>query len=173
MNESDNIFRAWYVVLTQPNSENKALAHLKRQGFEAYLPRYRKTRRHARRTEIVAAPLFSRYMFVAIDVASQRWRSLRSTVGVSCLVCNGEAPAPVPNGIVEALRLREGEDGLIDLGRGPQFARGDKIRVRDGAFGDCFGIFQSATDSERVLILLELLGRKVRVVLHGEDIVAA
>ena len=173
MNQADNIFRTWYVVQTQPNAENKALAHLERQGFEAYLPRYRKTRRHARRTEIIAAPLFSRYMFVSIDVASQRWRSLRSTVGVSRLVCNGDAPAPVPCGIVEALRLREGDDGLIDIGRGPQFSRGDKICVRDGAFGDCFGIFDGATDSERVLILLDLMGRKVRVALHGEDIVAA
>lgn len=163
----------WYVVQTQPNAERKALAHLSRQGFTAYLPRYRKTRRHARRTEIIAAPLFPRYMFVSIDMASQRWRSLRSTIGVSCLVCNGETPAAVPPGIVAALRLREGEDGLIDIGRGPQFARGDKIRVRDGAFGDCLGIFESATDSERVLILLDLLGRKVRVALHVEDVVAA
>ncbi|MDO9414058.1 MAG: transcriptional activator RfaH [Pseudolabrys sp.] len=164
---------AWYVVQTQPNAERKALAHLSRQGFTAYLPRYHKKRRHARRTEIIAAPLFPRYMFVSIDMASQRWRSIRSTVGVSNLVCNGEAPAAVPPGIVEALLLREGEDGLIDIGPGPQFAHGDKIRVRDGAFGDCLGIFESATDSERVLILLDLLCRKVRVVLHVDDVVAA
>ena len=29
----------WYVVRTQPHSENKASAHLGRQGFETYLPR--------------------------------------------------------------------------------------------------------------------------------------
>ena len=163
----------WYVVQTQPNSERKAVAHLARQGFDIYLPQYRKSKRHARRTEIVAAPLFPRYLFVSVNLASQRWRSLRSTVGVSRLVCNGEKPAPVPRGIVEALRMREGEDGLIDIGTGPAFARGDKIRVRDGAFGDCQGIFESKTDSERVLILLDLLGRKVRVALHAEDVVAA
>lgn len=163
----------WYVVQTQPNAERKALAHLDRQGFTVYLPLYRKKRRHARRTEIVAAPLFPRYMFVAIDVATQRWRSIRSTVGVSCLVCNGDTPAPVPPGIVDALRLREGCDGLIEIGSGPKFSRGDKVRVRDGVFGDCLGIFEGATDRERVSILLDLLGRKVRVVLHGEDVIAA
>jgi transcriptional antiterminator RfaH len=164
---------SWYVLQTQPNAERKALAHLERQGFEVYLPCYRKTRRHARRTEVVAAPLFPRYMFVSIDVATQRWRSLRSTVGVSCLVCNGDVPAPVPPGIVEALRLREGEGGLIDIVTRPHFTRGDAVRVRDGAFGDCFGLFESTTDSERVLILLDLLGRKVRVVLRADDVVAA
>ena len=44
---------AWYVVYTRPNAEMKALAHLACQGYEAYLPRYRKWRRHARRRELV------------------------------------------------------------------------------------------------------------------------
>ncbi|HEU4660471.1 MAG TPA: transcription termination/antitermination NusG family protein, partial [Pseudolabrys sp.] len=26
----------WYVVQSQPNAENKAVAHLNRQGFETY-----------------------------------------------------------------------------------------------------------------------------------------
>ena len=48
----------WYVVRTQPHAESKASAHLGRQGFETYLPRYLKKRRHARRVETVQAPLF-------------------------------------------------------------------------------------------------------------------
>ena len=173
MSGLDDPSASWYVVQTQPNAERKALVHLARQGFETYLPCYRKTRRHARRTEIVAAPLFPRYMFVSVDVTLQRWRSLRSTIGVSSLVCNGETPAPVPSGIVEALRLREGEDGLIDIRSGPVFSRGDKVRVRDGAFTDCFGLFEGVKDCERVAILLDLLGRKVRVILDVDSVTAA
>ncbi len=77
--------RACYVVQTQPHCENKAMIHLARQGFGAYLPRYLKRRRHARRIEIVPAPLFPRYLFVEIDIGAQRWRSIYSTVGVSVL----------------------------------------------------------------------------------------
>jgi len=164
---------SWCVVQTQPNAENKAAAHLVRQGFEIYLPRYRKRRRHARRTEIVAAPLFPRYLFVSVAIQAQRWRSIHSTYGVSRLVCNGDAPAMVPSQIVDSLRHREAEDGLIDIDTRARFAIGDKVRVTDGAFSDCLGLFQSATDSERVSILLDLLGRKVRVVLSAEDVVAA
>ena len=58
----------WYVVQSQPNAELKAVAHLNRQGFATYLPRYLKRRRHARRVEIIAAPLFPRYLFVSIDL---------------------------------------------------------------------------------------------------------
>ena len=58
----------WYVVQTQANAEHKAVAHLGRQGFTTYLPRYLKRRRHARRVDIVPRPLFPRYLFVSIDV---------------------------------------------------------------------------------------------------------
>ena len=58
--------RRWYVVHTQPQGESRAKANLERQGYEVYLPRCRKWRRHARRAEIVAAPLFPRYLFVRL-----------------------------------------------------------------------------------------------------------
>ena len=80
-----NAAARWYVVQTQPHAESKAARHLCRQGFQIYLPRYLKRRRHARRTETVPAPLFPRYMFVAVDIAVQRWRSIQSTIGVSRL----------------------------------------------------------------------------------------
>jgi transcriptional antiterminator RfaH len=168
----DNSAR-WYVVQTQPNAEHRAVVHLERQGFTTYLPRYRKRRRHARRTEIVLAPLFPRYLFVSIDMTSQRWRSIHSTLGVSRLVCNGDEPAPVPSAVLDALRRREAADGVINIDMQPRFARGDKVRITDGAFGDCLGLFDSLTDGERVSILLDLLGRKVRVVLDVDAVEAA
>src|SRR5664279_3292931 len=75
--------RLWYVAQTHVHAETKATLHLRRQGFDVYLPRYRKQRRHARRVDIVAAPLFPRYLFVSVDLATQRWRSIRSTVGIT------------------------------------------------------------------------------------------
>ena len=70
--------RDWYVVHTQPHAEDKAIFNLRRQGFETYLPKYLRTRRHARRTEQVARPLFPRYLFVALDLAVQPWRAIQS-----------------------------------------------------------------------------------------------
>src|ERR1700722_12116448 len=95
---------AWYVVQTQVNAEAKAARNLMRQGFEIYLPRYLKRRSHARKIEKVAAPLFPRYLFVRIDMATQRWRSIQSTFGVSRLVCNGTDPAPVAQQVLSALK---------------------------------------------------------------------
>jgi len=68
---------------------------------------------------------------------------------------------------------REDERGYVRLDLGPRFALGDKIRVVDGVFDACLGLFDGRTDHERVAILLDLLGRKVRVVLDGDAIAAA
>ncbi len=163
----------WHVVQTHVHAETKAQMHLDRQGFETYLPRYLKRRRHARRTETVASPLYPSYLFVTFNPAVHRWRSIHSTIGVARLVCSGDVPATVDDAIVTGLRGRENPQGFIELARRPQFASGDQVRVRGGVFGDCLGLFESMGDRERVAILLDLLGRKVRVVLDEELVVAA
>ena len=163
----------WHVVQTHPHAEEKAASHLVRQGYGIYLPRYLKRRRHARRIETVSAPLFPRYLFVGIDRMTQRWRSIHSTIGVTQLVCNGEDPAWVPEKVISDLRGREDERGFVHLDLRPRFALGDKIRVVDGVFDACLGLFDGMADRERVAILLDLLGRKVRVVLDGDAVAAA
>jgi transcriptional antiterminator RfaH len=162
----------WHVVQTHAHAEAKAQMHLARQGFETYLPRYLKRRRHARRVETVASALYPRYLFVRFDTAIHRWRAIQSTVGVARLVCNGDSPAAIDGSVIGGLKGREDTQGFIQLEQRPRFAVGDKVRVSEGAFADCLGLFENVADHERVIILLDLLGRKVRVVLD-EDFVAA
>ncbi len=158
----------WYVAQTHPHAETKASLHLTRQDFEVYVPRYLKKRRHARRVDMVAAPLYPGYVFVAIDLKVQRWRSIQSTIGVSRLVCRGDDPAAVPEGIVEELKRRQDENGLITLERRPRFNPGDSVRVVAGVFSDSLGLYEGIDDKERAAILLDLLGRKVRVILPSD-----
>lgn len=170
---SEAIDPRWYVVQTQVNGEAKAAHNLQRQGYQIYLPRYLKRRRHARRVDFTAKPLFPRYMFVAIDMATQRWRSIQSTFGVARLVSNGDEPATVPEGVVHALRAREDGNGFIRIDSKPVFAPGDKVRVLAGAFIDSAGLFSGLADHDRVSILLDMLGRKVRVLLDADMVAAA
>jgi transcriptional antiterminator RfaH len=135
----------WYAVQAQPRAEMKALTHLARQGFEVYLPRFLKKRRHARRVENVSTALFPGYLFVTVDMATQRWRCINSTVGVQKLVCNGDAPAAVDAAIIEALKSRQDERGFITFER-PRFTAGEKVRVIDGVFSESLGIYEGMTD---------------------------
>jgi transcriptional antiterminator RfaH len=163
----------WYVIQTHAHAEGKAAAHLARQGFDAYLPRYLKRRRHARRIETVAAPLFPRYLFVTVDMVCQRWRAIHSTIGVARLVCNGDDPVPVTDDVIAILKAREDGQGFVTLRQRPRFALGEKVRVLDGVFADCLGLFDGMKDSDRVAVLLDLLGRKVRLVLDEFSVAAA
>jgi transcriptional antiterminator RfaH len=146
---------------------------LRRQGFHVYAPSYLKRRKHSRRVETVARPLFPGYLFVATDICTQRWRCIHSTVGVSRLLCNGEVPAPVPHELIASIELREDAQGHIRLGERLRFAAGDKVHIADGVFAACDGLFVSIVDQERVAILLNLLGRKVRFVVDDDLVVAA
>jgi transcriptional antiterminator RfaH len=163
----------WYVVQTQINAETKAARNLVRQGFEIYLPRYLKRRSHARKIEKVAAPLFPRYMFVRIDMATQRWRSIQSTFGVSRLVCNGSDPTPIAQQVLNSLKACEDESGYVKLDQRPKFALGEKVRVLAGVFAENLGLFDGLADRDRVAILLDLLGRKVRVSIEADMVAAA
>ncbi len=162
----------WYAVHTQAKGEGKAASHLQQQGYRVYLPRWRRRRSHARRVEWVSAPLFPRYLFVRFDVDVTSWRAIRSTIGVRQIVSFGkDLPAPVPKGIVEAIHAREGEDGLVEIV--PPFHNGEQVVVHEGPFSGQVGIFNCMDDAQRVTILLDLLGREVRLKVPAYAIEAA
>lgn len=153
----------WYVVQSHPRAEAVAETNLKRQGYLTYCPRYLKQRRHARRVETVAAPFFPCYLFVSMDIRRQRWTPIRSTIGVRQIIALGDGPAPVPEGVVDALMARQNDTGFIDNSAANPFKKGDRVRVTDGAFADLEGLFECSMDEHRVILLLDMLGRRVRV----------
>jgi transcriptional antiterminator RfaH len=154
--------RRWYVVQTRPRDESTALFHLTRQGFEGYLPRFLKRRRHARKVDIAPVPLFPGYLFVALDLAAARWRSIQGTVGVSRLVCHGDNPAPVPAGVVESIQGREDPAGWVILHPQSSLRQGQTVEISNGPLADLRGVFEGLDSKERVVVLLSLLGREVR-----------
>ncbi len=160
----------WYVAHTHAGAEAKAGRHLEEQGFATYLPRYRKRRRHARRTDWVESPLFLRYIFVAIDPDKTRWRAIQSTVGVVHLVCHGSCPTPVPAGVIEDIRAREDETGLVPVPAEDRLHKGEHVQIRHGALHGQIGLYDCASDRTRVFVLLELLGREVKVNLHRDAV---
>ena len=151
----------WFVARTKTNAEKSVAWHLRNQGFEAYIPRYSKQVRHARKTEIVLRPLFPGYVFVQMDVERQRWRAVNSTFGVISLVQFGDGPKPVDTAIIDVLRDREGDDGVINLAENVQ--KGDLVRIHHGSFANHTALLEEVSDSKRAILLLDLMGRSVRV----------
>ena len=162
----------WFVVQTQPHCESKAKRHLINQGFDAYLPVYRRRVRHAGRTSIVLRPLFPGYLFVRLDPDVSRWRSVNGTLGVRQILSDGERPRYLDDRIVDEIKAREDSSGVIDLAAAT-FVRGQAVRVTEGPMVNIEGLFQDVRDENRVVLLVSLLGRKVRLQVPTQAVEAA
>jgi Transcription antiterminator len=163
--------RRWYVVHTRPHSEARAIANLEHQAFHVFCPRVPKTVRHARKLSRSMAPLFPDYVFVHLDAARDRWRSINGTRGVVRLISQGDIPAPVPNGVVEALQTRADSHGVISWISSLKL--GQTVRISDGPFAGLVGTLESLDEAGRVHVLLQLMGRSVSAAFHGKALVPA
>jgi transcriptional antiterminator RfaH len=159
----------WYLVYTKPRQERVAADNLERQGFETYVPWYRQVRRRAGRRAACIEPLFPRYLFIRLDTSGENWSPIRSTIGVTSLVRFGMEPAVVPLDLVTLLRSREGDDGLHRL---PcrDFRAGDRVRLREGPLEGYQAIFLARNGEERVVVLMDIVGKRTRVVANAADL---
>ena len=152
----------WHVAYTQPRKERWARTNLWELGFEVYLPEYMSTRRHARRTDMVARPLFPRYLFFRPAPGSTfAAAAAASAKGVLDLVRMGRHLPVLSNQVIQEIKDREGENGFVHLGRTP-LTKGQAVRLVSGSLCDQIGIFECRDDQDRVIILVDLLGRQVR-----------
>jgi transcription elongation factor/antiterminator RfaH len=161
----------WYLVHTLPRRELQARMRLQAQGFRTYLPQYLRTTRHARQLRTQRAPLFPRYLFIILDLGRDRWLSVRSTIGVAALVSNGDWPSTVPHGITEAL-IRQADNSNLFL-FGGTFETGQKVRIASGPFVDFIGTLDRFDDSDRVRILLEMMGSEIAITVPRTGILPA
>lgn len=160
----------WYVAYTQQGSEILAEGQLANQGFKAYLPRCVKTVRHARKSRRIIAPLFPRYIFIQIDLSAQRWRSINGTRGISYLLSMGDRPSPVPAGVVEEIMKRSDENNVIEIPTELPYETGESIEITAGAMVDQVGKFVRVDARQRVVMLLNLLGREIEVHVESESV---
>jgi transcriptional antiterminator RfaH len=157
----------WYLAHTLPNQEGRAQAALELQGFGNFLPRRIKTVRHARRLRTVNAPVFPRYIFVALDLDQDPWRSVNGTRGVSSLIMAHERPVPVPVGVVETLIRSSDRSGQL---RFENFEIGQTVRLVAGPFAQSLGVVARLSSKERVDVLLNIMSGAIRVSIAREGI---
>ena len=153
----------WSVAQTQVMRETTAITNLEREGFTVYAPKIKQVDRG--RLRIV--PLFQGYVFVRIG---EFWSPVVKTVGIVRLLRQGEVPAKLEDEFVIALQRRE-RDGFVRLPKTPpRLNKGDTVRVMRGTFAGHLAVYDGMTAKERELVLLEFLGRKVRLEMAPADI---
>ncbi len=160
---------AWFLVRSKPRQESVALTHLARQGYESYLPLFATEKLVRRKSTVVQEPMFARYLFVRLDTTGQgqSWSPIRSTVGVSELVCFGSRPARVDDILIATLRERETAQQADPI---TLFAHGDNVRITEGAFAGLEAIYQMNDAEGRAMVLLDLLSKPVAMTLDAASL---
>lgn len=146
----------WTAAQTHFGEEQRAAHHVEKQDFEYYLPEMLTATARGDRREL----MFPGYIFVRV---AAHWRALASTKGIFRLFMCGESPTRIPEHEISYLRSCEDERGFVQPL--PPLSVGDRVLAREGAgaFEGALGVVREMTTRNRVLVLLNLLGRSVQV----------
>lgn len=149
----------WFVVYTKPRQESRALENLERQGYATYCPYIftEKIRRH--RWCKIMEPLFPRYLFIQLCVGVDNFSQIRSTFGVMGMVQFGHKPAMLANSTIDYIRDQENDERANSLALS-EWKSGDELEIIDGPLKGLKGVFQKKSGTERVSLLMCLLGQQ-------------
>ncbi len=151
----------WHLVHTKPRQEMVARIQLERQGYNVYLPMLCRHRlKRGVRVECML-PLFPRYLFIRLVEGRDDWSPIRSTRGVCSLVRFGTEIVRVSDDLIGEIQSRTGADGY-HREQEPVLKHGDKVKVTDGPFSGYEAIFQAGRGEDRVLILMDVIGKETR-----------
>ena len=152
----------WVVAQTQPQREKLAAEYVQRQGYDTYLPMVREDVRENGKWVTRESILFPRYLFVQVV---NRWRWLLSTRGVRSVVMMGDGPALLHHSIIRELKSRE-TNGFVVLPRkqrSARFRKGQRVRAEHDTLGSVVGLYAGMDSDEREHVLVNILGRNVRL----------
>ena len=152
----------WYVAYTQPRRELVAVANLEQQGFNAYMPRYKKHKVTRDGVLSIFEPMFPRYLFFRPGNAGLSISGARSTRGVSSVLSFGANPAVLKPVELQRIQACADEQNQADSCAISPFQAGVQVRLRHCGLHGLEGLVKSVS-ARRVTILLELLGNQQTV----------
>ena len=159
----------WYLAYTKPRQEEMARANLERQGFESYLPLYKKLRKTQEGPVSIFEPMFPRYIFFRPGRAGQSISVVRSTKGIATIVRFGFEPAAMDDALLQRIRQLEQARNQASLQELSALRPGQAVRLKHTVLGGVDGLVQSVS-SKRVAVLLEILGRPTVVRLEHHQV---
>lgn len=160
---------AWYCLRTQRKREHIAAAALLAQigGIEVFCPRISQVKRTRTGKKRFLEAMFPSYLFARF-IYEQQFRQVIHTQGVVGIVENGEQRV-IPAPIIAELRVSVPGD-LIEL-EDPSIEPGAKVQILKGGLKGLNGeVLAHLPAKNRVEVLLEFLGRELRVTVESDEV---
>ena len=154
----------WYVIQTKPKKEEEATSYLLAKGVEIFGPLMETFTSRNGKLAKELKPLFPGYIFGKFDL-EQNYPLVRWGRGVKCVLGFGGYPTSISEEVVEIIKERTDTQGIVRVKQ--NFKANDVIRIKTGPLKDLLAIFERwVSDSERVRILLNLIGYQPSVEMH-------
>ena len=155
---------SWYVIQTKPKKEEEAKSYLSKKGVEIFSPLMENILVRNGSLHKGLKPLFPGYIFGKFNIEKD-YSLVRWARGVKKILGLGGYPSPVSEEVIEIIRKRTDGHGIVK--KSYHFDTNDRIRIKSGPLKDLLGIFERwVSDSDRVRILLNLIGYQPSIELH-------
>ena len=166
MNQSSR----WFCLKAQTKREHIAADHVRQiPGTAVFLPRVRFQRKTVRGLAWFTEALFPGYVFARFNF-QQQFRQVNHAAGVRGIVHFGDRWPTVPDEAIAELQLAIGTENICTITN--PLAVGEEIEVATGAFRGLKAVVSRVMPArERILVLLEFLGRQTSVEVAAADVV--
>ena len=158
----------WYLLQTKPNAHVTASEHLKRQGFDVFLPLIVKTRKKNSQFLDAKVPLFPGYLFMGSAIEPIPWRSVNGTRGISKAVTLDGIYRPVNTLIIEGLKHRCNEHGV--LAQLNDIEAADRVKIERGPFAQFICTVEKIKDDRRASVLIDMICQQTKADISLADI---
>ena len=159
----------WFLLYTKPHQEDRAKKNLENQQFITFLPKI--ATQDLKKKSTIIKPLFPRYLFVILDINSNKLQAVKFTKGVSHIVRFGNELATIDDEIITFFQKNSDETDIFHQQlKISSYSHGEKIIIKDGLLKGKEAIFLSDDGKKRARILLEIMNNKVITDLSKKEI---
>jgi transcription termination/antitermination protein NusG len=174
--EEDDLTMDWYILKVQSNRERSIAEAVERkmkvEGLERYfdqviVPTEKVTEFKGGKKKVVERKLYPGYIVVHMHINDDTWFAIRETSGVGDFTGAGGKPTPMlPHEVAKIIQTEteETEEApKLDI----KFAKGEKVKVKEGNFESFEGEVGSIDEaSGRVTVMINIFGRSTPVELE-------
>jgi transcriptional antiterminator RfaH len=154
----------WYVIQTKPKKEEGAKLYLSTKGVEVFSPLIETFVPRNGKMNKELKSLFPNYIFAKFEL-EKNYPLVRWARGVKKILGFGGYPVPISEEVIELIKKRTDENGIVK--KTHHFVANDVVRIKTGPLRELCGIFDRwVSDSERVRVLLNLIGYQPAVEIH-------
>lgn len=168
--KGDEPCQAWFCVESQVKHEHIAAGYLRQfEDVEVFNPRIRFTRSTSKGPATVTEALFPGYLFARFTWPTGLAK-VRYGRGVKGVVHFGTRWPTVPESVIEQIRTSLGPGDLHVIQ--PGLEEGDTVQLSGGAFHGLEAVItQVLPGSQRVVVLMEFLGRQSNVEVDSSTLI--